>query len=161
MKLNPPPSPAERQISSRSDFIHRRWISSAIGGFSCKKHLLAQVLFAAAGGSLREVLSPCCPLASGGLSAAKNRTQRAMRRPVRIQLQTEKDEIALCAMKSERGSDEIFGVSPQMKLNPPPPPAVRQISSRSDFTHRRWISSAIGGFSCKKHLLAQVLFAVL
>ena len=62
-------------------------------------------------------------------------------------------------MKSERGSGEIFGVSPQMKLNQPPSPAERQISSRSDFIHRRWISSAIGGFSCKKHLLAQVLFA--
>ena len=62
-------------------------------------------------------------------------------------------------MKSERSSDEIFGVPPQMKFNPPLHPAVRQISSRSDFIHRRWISSANGGFSCKKHLLAQVLFA--
>ena len=44
-------------------------------------------------------------------------------------------------------SDEIFGVTPQMKLNPPPSPAARQISSRSDFIHRRWISPAEGGFS--------------
>jgi len=29
------------------------------------------------------------------------------------------NEIAQCAMKSERGSDEIFGIPPQMKLNPP------------------------------------------
>ena len=71
----------------------------------------------------------------------------------------EKNEIVRCTMKSSLRSDEIFGVSPQMKLNPPPSPAVRQISSRSDFIHRRWISSVIGGFSCKKHLLAQVLFA--
>ena len=71
----------------------------------------------------------------------------------------EKNEIVRCTMKSSLRSDEIFGVSPQMKLNPPPSPAERQISSRSDFIHRRWISSAIGGFSCKKHLLAQVLFA--
>jgi len=49
-------------------------------------------------------------------------------------------------MKSAN-ADEIFGVSPQMKLNPPTSPAERQISSRSDFIHRRWISSAIGGFS--------------
>ena len=28
------------------------------------------------------------------------------------------NEIARCAMKSSRGSDEIFGVPPQMKLNP-------------------------------------------
>ena len=73
----------------------------------------------------------------------------------------EKNEIVRCTMKSERGSGEIFGVSPQMKLNQPPSPAERQISSRSDFIHRRWISSAIGGFSCKKHLLAQVLFSVM
>jgi hypothetical protein len=50
-------------------------------------------------------------------------------------------------MKSSHGSDEIFGVPPQMKLNPPPSPAARQISSRSDFIHRRWISPAEGGFS--------------
>jgi len=59
----------------------------------------------------------------------------------------EKNEIVLRTMKSERSSDEIFGVPPQMKLNPPLHPAARQISSRSDFIHRRWISSAIGGFS--------------
>ena len=58
----------------------------------------------------------------------------------------EKNEIVLRTMKSERSSDEIFGVPPQMKLNPPLHPAARQISSRSDFIHRRWISSAIGGF---------------
>ena len=58
-----------------------------------------------------------------------------------------KNEIVRCTMKSSLRSDEIFGVPPQMKLNPPPSPAVRQISSRSDFIHRRWISSAIGGFS--------------
>ena len=62
-------------------------------------------------------------------------------------------------MKSERGSDKIFGVPPQMKLNPPPSPAERQISSRSDFIHLRWISSAGGGFSWKKHLPKQVLFS--
>ena len=67
----------------------------------------------------------------------------------------EKNEIVLRTMKSERSSDEIFGVPPQVKskpaasdkLNPPPSPAARQISSRSDFIHRRWISSAEGGFS--------------
>jgi len=64
-------------------------------------------------------------------------------------------------MKSEQCSDEIFGVPPQMKLNPSTHPAVRQISSRSDFIHRRWISSAIGGFSCKKHLTRLVLLAVM
>ena len=69
------------------------------------------------------------------------------------------NEIVRCTMKSSLRSDEIFGVSPQMKLNPPPSPAERQISSRRDFIHRRWISSAIGGFSCKKHLRKQVLFA--
>ena len=53
MKLNPPPAPAVRQISSRSDFIHRRWISSAIGGFSWKKHLLSQVLFSGGSGWIR------------------------------------------------------------------------------------------------------------
>ena len=73
----------------------------------------------------------------------------------------EMNEIVRCTMKSSLRSDEIFGVSPQMKLNPPPSPAERQISSRSDFIHRRWISSAEGGFSCKKHLLTQVLFAVM
>ena len=70
------------------------------------------------------------------------------------------NEIVRCTMKSSLRSDEIFGVPPQMKLNPPPSPAVRQISSRSDFIHRRWISSDIGGFSWKKHLRKQVLFSV-
>ena len=70
------------------------------------------------------------------------------------------NEIVRCTMKSSLSSDEIFSLRLQMKLNPPPSSAVRQISSRSDFIHRRWISSADGGFSCKKHLLAQVLFAV-
>ncbi|MBQ1965426.1 MAG: hypothetical protein II348_01995, partial [Clostridia bacterium] len=32
-------------------------------------------------------------------------------------------------------SDEIFRLRLQMKLNPPPYPAARQISSRSDFIH--------------------------
>ena len=53
-------------------------------------------------------------------------------------------------MKSSLRSDEIFGAPPQMKLNPPLTPAARQISSRSDFIHRWWISSANGGFSWKK-----------
>jgi len=57
------------------------------------------------------------------------------------------NEIAQGAMKSSLRSDEIFGMPPQMKLNPPPSPAARQISSRSDFIHRRWISPAEGGFS--------------
>jgi len=69
------------------------------------------------------------------------------------------NEILADARVKSANADEIFGVPPQMKLNPPPSPAVRQISSRSDFIHRRWISSAGSGFSCKKHLLAQVLFA--
>ena len=47
--------------------------------------------------------------------------------------------------------DEIFGVPPQMKLNPPLLSRRSQISSRSDFIHRGWISSAEGGFSWKKH----------
>ena len=47
-------------------------------------------------------------------------------------------------------SDEIFSLRLQMKLNPPISPAARQISSRSDFIHRRWISSANGGFNWKK-----------
>ena len=38
--------------------------------------------------------------------------------PVRICLQTEKNEIVLCTISSERGSDEIFGVPPQMKSKP-------------------------------------------
>jgi len=41
-------------------------------------------------------------------------------------------------MKSERSSDEIFGVPPQMKLNPPLHPAARQISSRSGFIPSKW-----------------------
>ena len=44
-------------------------------------------------------------------------------------------------------SDEIFGVPPQMKLNPPPLTLRSKISSHSDFIHRRWISSANGGFN--------------
>ena len=58
-------------------------------------------------------------------------------------------------------SDEIFGVPPQMKLNPPILSRRSRISSRSDFIHRRWIYSAIGGFSWKKHLPKQVLFSEL
>ena len=38
-------------------------------------------------------------------------------------------------MKSSRCSDEIFGVPPQMKLNPPPLTLRSKISSRSDFIH--------------------------
>ena len=57
------------------------------------------------------------------------------------------NEIVLRTMKSSLRSDEIFGVPPQMKLNPPISPAAKQISSRSDFVHRRWISSANGGFN--------------
>jgi hypothetical protein len=57
------------------------------------------------------------------------------------------NKIVLCTMKSEQGSDEIFSLRLQMKLNPPPYSAARQISSRSDFTHRRWIYSDKGGFS--------------
>ena len=74
------------------------------------------------------------------------------------------NEIVLRAMKSERGSDEIFSVPPQMKLNPSYRLAAARsrsrydnalrchslrsrrfatprsgISSRSDFIHRRWI----------------------
>ena len=67
-------------------------------------------------------------------------------------------------MKSPCG-DEILArlgwnlrLKPQMKLNPPPSTAARLISSRSDFIHRRWISSANGGFNWKKHVLSQVLF---
>ncbi|MBE6691779.1 MAG: hypothetical protein E7586_00405 [Ruminococcaceae bacterium] len=57
------------------------------------------------------------------------------------------NEVVLRTMKSSLCSDEIFGVPPQMKLNPPSYPDVRQISSRSDFIHRGWISSDEGGFS--------------
>ena len=38
----------------------------------------------------------------------------------------EKNEIVLRTMKSEWGSDEIFGVPPQMKLNPPLPNLAKQ-----------------------------------
>ena len=62
-------------------------------------------------------------------------------------------------MKSSQCLDEIFGVTPQMKLNPPLLSRRSRISSQSDFIHRRWIYSAIGGFSWKKHLLSQVLFS--
>ena len=43
-------------------------------------------------------------------------------------------------MKSSRGSDEIFGVPPQMKLNPP------YFSPREAGFHREAISSTAGGF---------------
>ena len=56
------------------------------------------------------------------------------------------NEIVLRTMKSERGSDEIFSLRLQMKLNPPLITPRSEISSRSDFIHRRWISSANGGF---------------
>ena len=56
--------------------------------------------------------------------------------------------------------DEIFGVSPQVKFNPPYLSPRSGISSRSDFIHRRWISFAKGGFSRKKHTcFADVLFS--
>ena len=80
---------------------------------------------------------------------------------VRICLQTRKEWNRALHDEIRASSEEIFGVSPQMKLNPPPSPAVKQISSRSDFIHRRWISSDIGGFSWKKHLRKQVLFSVM
>ena len=42
----------------------------------------------------------------------------------------EKYEIVLRTMKSERGSDEIFGVPPQMKLNPSFLPAKRDFITK-------------------------------
>ena len=57
------------------------------------------------------------------------------------------NEIVLCTMKSSLRSDEIFSLRLQMKLNPPPLTLRSKISSRSDFIHRRWISSANSGFS--------------
>ena len=81
--------------------------------------------------------------------------------PVRIRLQSRKEMKSCVARWNPASSEEIFGVPPQMKLNPPLSPALRQISSRSDFIHRRWISSDIGGFSWKKHLRNQVLFPVM
>ena len=62
-------------------------------------------------------------------------------------------------MKSSLRSDEIFRHRRKMKLNPPLLSPRSGISSRSDFIHRRWISSAVGGFSWIKHLLSQVLFS--
>ena len=56
------------------------------------------------------------------------------------------NEIALCAMKSSLCSDEIFGVPPQMKLNPPLLSRRSRISSRSDFIPRSGISLAEGEF---------------
>ena len=53
-------------------------------------------------------------------------------------------------MKSSLRSDEIFSLRLQMKLNPPTISPRSGISSRSDFIHRRWISSANGGFNRKK-----------
>ena len=54
-------------------------------------------------------------------------------------------------MKSSLRSDEIFSLRLQMKLNPPPSPAARQISSRSDFIQRSWIYSVRkDGFNWKK-----------
>ena len=55
--------------------------------------------------------------------------------------------------------DEIFSLRLQMKSNPPFLFRRSRISSRSDFTHHGWISSAIGGFNWKKHLQMQVLFS--
>ena len=57
------------------------------------------------------------------------------------------NEIVHSTMKSSLRSYEIFRLRLQMKLNPPLSPAARQISLRRDFIHRRWIYSAIGGFS--------------
>ena len=57
-----------------------------------------------------------------------------------------RNEIVLCTVKSEQGSDEIFSLRLQMKLNPPLLFPRSGISSRSDFIHQRWIYSAIGGF---------------
>ena len=62
-------------------------------------------------------------------------------------------------MKSEQDSDEIFSLRLQMKLNPPLLTRRSRISSRSDFTHRRWISSAEGGFNWKKLVLSNELFS--
>ena len=45
MKLNLPYLSPRSGISSRSDFIHPRWISPAEGGSNWKKHLRMQVLF--------------------------------------------------------------------------------------------------------------------
>ena len=45
VRVNPPLTPAARQISSRSDFIHRRWISSANGGFNWKKTIAFAIVF--------------------------------------------------------------------------------------------------------------------
>ena len=53
-------------------------------------------------------------------------------------LQSRKNEIVLRTMKSERSSDEIFGVPPQMKLNPSYLTPRSGISSRSDFIPRKW-----------------------
>ena len=64
----------------------------------------------------------------------------------------------VATMKSSLRSDEIFSLRLQMKLNPPISPAARQISSRSDFIHRRWISSAIGGFNWKKPIAFAIGF---
>ena len=55
-------------------------------------------------------------------------------------------------------SDEIFSLRLQMKLNPPPPSRRSRISSRSDFIHRRWISSANGGFNWKKQIAFAICF---
>ena len=64
----------------------------------------------------------------------------------------------LCHDEIRVSSDEIFGVPPQMKLNPPPYPAARQISSRSDFIHRRWIAPATADFVEKSTCLCKCFF---
>ena len=59
----------------------------------------------------------------------------------------EENEIALCAMKSERGSDEIFGIPPQMKSKPAALDKLNPLSSpREAGFHREAISSTAGGF---------------
>ena len=69
------------------------------------------------------------------------------------------NEIVLRTMKSSLCSDEIFGVPPQMKLNPPRP------SPREAGFHREAISSTKGGFlppaadlTEKSRLLSQSAF---
>ena len=133
MKLNPPPYPAARQISSRSDFIHRRWIYSADGGFSLE---VSSRVFKSALRIWRFFAEPLVSELDALLALWVNQMKSWLCH----------DEI-LANCFAILCSDEIFSLRLQMKLNPPPYPAARQISSRSDFIHRRWIYSADGGFS--------------
>ena len=57
------------------------------------------------------------------------------------------NEIVLCTVKSSLRSDEIFGVPPQMKLNPPLYPDEVGFHREAVSSHASGISSAIGGFS--------------